>query len=149
MMEAGDWCVGSVASAKKTDFIELHTADFVSHICSSYDRPWWDKLFELNILECMRLTPEVIAETAPKVKLLYRVAKSMRKAAKRGITEEEFQRFDETMKVILGADPKAVKSAMHAEVLAHMAEREAKGELKRGRKPQSTSTSDPASTGKD
>lgn len=39
------------------------------------------------------------------------------------------------MNAILQADPKAVKSAVDAEIQGHTAEREARGERKRGRKP--------------
>jgi hypothetical protein len=39
------------------------------------------------------------------------------------------------MGTILRADPKAVKAAVDAEIRAHTAERKAKGERKRGRKP--------------
>jgi hypothetical protein len=37
MLDAGDNCIASVTPAKKADFIELHTADFVSHCASSND----------------------------------------------------------------------------------------------------------------
>ena len=32
-MDVGEWCVASVASAQKSDFIELHTADFTISYC--------------------------------------------------------------------------------------------------------------------
>lgn len=48
---------------------------------------------------------------------------------------KEFQKFDETMKAILRADPKAVKAALESEKQANIVGREAKGEQKRGRKP--------------
>lgn len=47
----------------------------------------------------------------------------------------EKRNFDEAMKTILRADPKSVKAAVDAEVQANTAEREARGEHKRGRKP--------------
>lgn len=62
----------------------------------------------------------------------------------------EQSRFNQAMKAILRADPKVVKAAVDAEIQANTAEREARGEHKRGRKPKqkSTSVSDPASGGK-
>jgi hypothetical protein len=50
----------------------------------------------------------------------------------------EFQKFDQTMKTILRADPKAVKAAMEAEKQANAKKRKAK-----------PSASDRALTGKD
>jgi hypothetical protein len=47
----------------------------------------------------------------------------------------EFKAFNKAMGTILRADPKAVKAAVDAEIRAHTAERKAKGERKRGRKP--------------
>lgn len=61
----------------------------------------------------------------------------------------EFAKFDKAMSAILRADPKAVKAAVDAEIDAHTAERKAKGERKRGRKPKATSVSVPVSSGKD
>lgn len=36
--------IASVAVAKKTDFPELQTADFLSHCCGTHDRLWLDRL---------------------------------------------------------------------------------------------------------
>lgn len=47
----------------------------------------------------------------------------------------EYQVFDDAMNTILRADPKAVKAAVDANVDTNTAERKAKGERKRGRKP--------------
>ena len=106
MKNAEEWCVGSVHSAEKSEFIELQTADFVSHICSSYDKLWMGKLFELKILRHAHLTQKNLEETTPKATLLFRTAKAMRKAAKRGITSDESRKFNETMTAIFRADPK-------------------------------------------
>jgi hypothetical protein len=57
----------------------------------------------------------------------------------------EFEQFDAAIGTILRADPKAVKAAVDAEIKGHTAERKARGERKRGRKPKSTSASDRAS----
>lgn len=63
----------------------------------------------------------------------------------------EFDAFNAAMSTILKADPKAVKAAVDAEIQTHTAERKAKGERKRGRKPKAqraTSALDRASTSK-
>jgi hypothetical protein len=62
----------------------------------------------------------------------------------------EFKVFDDAMHRILSADPKTVKSAVDAEIQAKTAEREARGEHKRGRKKRKAkpSASVPASSGK-
>jgi hypothetical protein len=61
----------------------------------------------------------------------------------------DHQKFENAMKSILKADPKAVKAAIDADIQVHTAEREARGESKRGRKPKITSASDHASGAKD
>lgn len=61
---------------------------------------------------------------------------------------EEFEKFNDAMSKILRANPAKVRAAVDAEIEANTAEREAKGERKRGRKPK-TSSSAPASSGKD
>jgi hypothetical protein len=43
--------------------------------------------------------------------------------------------FDEAMDMILRANPAGVKAEVDAEIEAHKAERDARGERKRGRKP--------------
>jgi hypothetical protein len=50
-------------------------------------------------------------------------------------TNPEYEQFNRTMDSILRADPKAVKAAVDEEVQTNTAEREARGERKRGRKP--------------
>lgn len=82
MINSQKWCVGSVASAQKAQFIELHTADFVSHICSTYERVWVGKLFDLKILRHAHLTLENLEYAAPRVTSLFRASKAMRKARK-------------------------------------------------------------------
>ena len=47
---------------------------------------------------------------------------------------QEFQQFNAAMGTILKADPATVKAAVDAQVQANTAEREARGERKRGRK---------------
>jgi hypothetical protein len=50
-------------------------------------------------------------------------------------TSNEYRAFDKAMGAILRADPAKVKAAVDAKVQATTAEREARGERKRGRKP--------------
>ena len=148
MTEPEERCIGSVAIAKKSEFIELHTADFVSHICSSYDKPWMGVLFELEILEHGHLTKEQLEEASLKVTALFQVKKALRRAARKGKIRE-FQNFDQAIETILRADPSSVKAAVDTAIKAHTAEREATGEHERGTNPKSISASDRASTGKD
>jgi hypothetical protein len=62
----------------------------------------------------------------------------------------EFAQFNDAIATILRADPKTVKAAVDAEIQEHTAEREARGERKRGRKPKTiSSTSGRASNAKD
>jgi hypothetical protein len=61
----------------------------------------------------------------------------------------ESDQFDQAMKSIFRADPAAVRAAIDAEIEANTAEREARGELKRGRKPKATSASVRASSAND
>ena len=56
-------------------------------------------------------------------------------------TAKEFKRFDDAMKTILRADPKQVKEAVEVEIQINTAEREARGEHKRGKKPKKQATS--------
>jgi hypothetical protein len=61
---------------------------------------------------------------------------------------EKMAKFNEAMAAILRADPKIVKANVDAEIESHTAEREAKGERKRGRKPKTISPSALASDAK-
>ena len=49
-------------------------------------------------------------------------------------TSSEYQQFNRAMDTILRADPAKVKAAVDVQVEANTAEREARGERKRGRK---------------
>lgn len=62
---------------------------------------------------------------------------------------KDLENFDSVMRVILNADPKAVKAAVDAEIQANTEVREARGERKRGRKPKAMSPSAHASDAKD
>lgn len=61
---------------------------------------------------------------------------------------EEFENFNDAMNTILRADPAKVKAAVDAQIRAHTAERMAKGERKRGRKPKKSSASARAAAAK-
>jgi hypothetical protein len=50
-------------------------------------------------------------------------------------TNPEYDAFNSAMNTILKADPAKVKAAVDAKVQGSVAEREARGERKRGRKP--------------
>jgi hypothetical protein len=52
-------------------------------------------------------------------------------------TSREYQAFNRAMDKILRADPAKVKAEVDAEIEASKAEREARGERKRGRRPKS------------
>jgi hypothetical protein len=54
--------------------------------------------------------------------------------------DRELIQFNSAMAKILRSDPKAVKAAVDAEIREHTAEREARGERKRGRKPKAISS---------
>lgn len=60
----------------------------------------------------------------------------------------EYAAFNSAMDNILRADPAKVKAAVDAEIQLNTAEREARGEHKRGRKPKTASVSRRASSGK-
>lgn len=61
----------------------------------------------------------------------------------------EHAKFNQAMATILRANPREVKAAVDAEIQAHTVEREARGERKRGRKPNTISASVLASDAKD
>jgi hypothetical protein len=64
-------------------------------------------------------------------------------------TSPEYDAFNTAISTILRADPAQVKAAVDAEIQANAAEREARGERKRGRKAKNQpSVSGPASSAK-
>ena len=85
MMDAGypDWRISAVASVKKNDFIELHTADFVSHIASTYDKPWMKILFDFKLLKHAHLTEQNLKYISPLATHTFHTAKTIRKALKK------------------------------------------------------------------
>lgn len=74
-----------------------------------------------------------------RAKDLFRLGDQLPRLLSRGWmkSNSDFQVFDEAMDTILRADPKAVKAAVDADIQSHTAERDARGEQKRGRKPRS------------
>lgn len=76
-------CVAAVAAAKKTDFIELHAADFVSHIASAHEKEWMEKLFNVDRLKQGHITEKMVRDAAPQVTELFRRARHLRNEAKR------------------------------------------------------------------
>jgi hypothetical protein len=75
--------VAAVASAKKTDFIELHPADFVSHIASAHETEWMQKLFDADRLKMGHISEQLICDLSPQVTELFRRARHLRNKAKR------------------------------------------------------------------
>ena len=53
----------------------------------------------------------------------------------KAVKNPEFDSFNRAMDTILHADPAKVKAEVDAQIQANKAEREARGERKRGRKP--------------
>ena len=82
MIDDGQRCVAAVASARKSDFIELHTADFLSHIASSHDVAWMKRLLDKNRLVHGLVTEELIRGINPVVTELHWRAKAARRKAK-------------------------------------------------------------------
>lgn len=82
MMDSGELCIAAVKTAKKTDFIELHPADFVSHCASSYEKPWLQKLFDAGLLKHGHVGKEQLRNVAPFASVLVKKAKDQRLKAK-------------------------------------------------------------------
>ncbi len=88
MIDAGEWSIAAVDSAQKSDFIELHTADFLSHIASSHDVAWMQRLFDSRRLVHGHVTEKMLREAGPKVTELFRQARTARKKTKTGTRGE-------------------------------------------------------------
>ena len=74
--------VVAVTVARKGDYVELHTADFLSHIASTYDRAWMERLFSTGRLFHAHVTEEIIRTTVPEISEIYRRARMLRKELK-------------------------------------------------------------------
>ena len=83
MMDSGEYCLASVASAKKANFIELHAADFVSHCASSHEKPPLQRLFNAGLLKHGHVTEQILRDTGPSVTAIVKKAKYERLMAKR------------------------------------------------------------------
>jgi hypothetical protein len=75
--------IAAVATVEKSDFIELHTADFVSHIASTFDNAWLQRLINLRQLSHQHLFGSGVADASPKVTRMFQRRRAMRKAARR------------------------------------------------------------------
>jgi hypothetical protein len=76
-------CVAAVASANKRDFVELHAADFLSHIVATRDLDWMQQLFDHKRLGHVHITKKILEETNPKITNLFRQAARTREKLKR------------------------------------------------------------------
>jgi hypothetical protein len=83
MSHKSEWSIAAVEIAKKSDFIELHTADFLSHIASSHDLGWMQRLFEADRLEHGHVTEKMLQGASPQVTALFSRARAARKEAKK------------------------------------------------------------------
>ena len=83
MAHEKEWSIAAVEIAKKSDFIELHTADFLSHIASSHDLGWMQRLFEADRLEHGHVTEKMLQGASPQVTALFSRARAARKEAKK------------------------------------------------------------------
>lgn len=83
MIGSSYWSVVAVSVAKKSDFIEMHTADFLSHVASSHDVQWMQRLFDRDRLVQGHVTEEMLKEASPQVSELFRRARAARQEAKK------------------------------------------------------------------
>ena len=83
MLDTGDTCIASVASAKKSEFAELHTADFAAHVASAYKRSWLQTLIDRCQLRHCHHQPETFVEVSAAVRKLISLARKQRFVAKK------------------------------------------------------------------
>jgi hypothetical protein len=83
MLDSGETCMSSVTPANKADFIELHPADVVSHLASSNDKPWLQKLMTIHRLKHGHIEGKSLAAVGPELKRMIAQAKRERNRAKR------------------------------------------------------------------
>jgi hypothetical protein len=83
MMDSGDHRISSVTGAKKSEFIELHAADFVSHCASTHDKPPLQRLFDAGLLKHGHITEGILRDAGPKVTAIVKKAKNERRKARR------------------------------------------------------------------
>ena len=82
MMTDESFGVGAVAIAKKSDFVQLHPADFVSHLASAHEKPWLEHLMQTGRLKHGHITEQMLLEASPQVTQLMQYARSERKRLK-------------------------------------------------------------------
>ena len=80
MLDSGDNCISAVTPAKKEDFIELHPADWVSHLASSKDNLWLQRLMDIHRLKHGHIGARSLADIGPELKKI--IAKAKRERAK-------------------------------------------------------------------
>jgi len=83
MLDSGGTCISSITPAKKSDFIELHPADFVSHLASSNDNPWLQKLMDIHKLKRGHIKAKTLADIGPELKKMIATAKQKRAQARK------------------------------------------------------------------
>lgn len=83
MKDAGD-PINTVTAGKKSEFVELHPADFVSHIASSHDVEWMHQLFESGRLKHGHVTEQMLKDAAPQITAIVRRAKEARRKQRSG-----------------------------------------------------------------
>jgi hypothetical protein len=86
MLNAGNSCIAAVTPAKKTDFIELHAADFISHCASAYEKPWLQRLIDSRRLKHAHIGKQHLEITGVELEELMRKARWERRKAKRANT---------------------------------------------------------------
>ena len=140
MMNSGEWSISAVAKAKKEDFIELHCADFVSHICSSHDTFWMGKLFELKLLRHGHLTSKDLEDASAYATLLFQKSKTVRKALKHmQSSPSEFENFNRTMTQLMSVPHSEIQAALEAEKAA-----KAKKKKRKAKKPSASGRAESA-----
>lgn len=82
MLDAGNTCIASVTPAKKTDFIELHAADFISHCASAYEKPWLQRLFDSHRLKHAHIESQNLQDAGIALDELMKKARWERRKAK-------------------------------------------------------------------
>lgn len=82
MNDCGDFSITSVTGAKKTDFIELHAADFASHCASTNDKPPLQRLFDARLLKHGHITEQMLKDVGPAATEVVRKARHERLKAK-------------------------------------------------------------------
>jgi hypothetical protein len=141
---------GTVTPGDDRELSGLQAADFLSGELCSYTRTSEKSQFYQAMLKgkpsiqlAMNVQPEKLQYTLERARSAFSAHEFLTVIFKR-IKEEgvnlknptcsDFVKFNAAMSSILRADPAKVKAEMDAEIKANKAEREARGERKRGRK---------------